>query len=456
MRENAVACDRFNFISLLEIKGRKAVNEHPTFYIKGHVPEGSDEYVLRNSASQIVKFTASHPVEGSKGLFSGIIHDISIRTENDNCILSLSVVGKSALMDIEPITRTFQDADMTYEEVTDRMVRGSESFNFLWPAHGEMNIGSMAVQYEETDWHFAKRLAGRLGTVVVPDYLLDEPYISIGMTKRPVQQGIDIISYKIHKGTAEYRCYDDGHDEREAISCIVKSRDIFDLCDGIPFLGKMLFVQAIDTVYEGNELVHYYTLKEKDCFFTNKQFNENIIGVSLTGTVRDVSRDKVQISVWGDVNQKKHKWFPFASPFTQPSGHGWYFMPEIGDEVRMQFPSKHEHDAFVSSGFHVAHGSRLDPRVKHVRTIYGQAIQFCPERILIHDNNGSSVIIDKSQGISMYTSKTIDIRAISDVVLSASGNMKLSGASGVSLQNGPSVVNIDDTIEISSLHNRVQ
>ena len=87
MRDNAVTCDRFNFISILEIKGRKAVGEHPTFYIRGHVPEGSDEYVLRNSASQSVNFTAAHPTEGRKELFSGIIHDIGIHTENDNCIL---------------------------------------------------------------------------------------------------------------------------------------------------------------------------------------------------------------------------------------------------------------------------------------------------------------------------------------------------------------------------------
>ena len=46
MRDNAVICDMFNFISILEIKARKAVNEHPTLFIKGHVPEGSDEYVI--------------------------------------------------------------------------------------------------------------------------------------------------------------------------------------------------------------------------------------------------------------------------------------------------------------------------------------------------------------------------------------------------------------------------
>jgi len=413
MRENVINCDKFDFISIREVKVRKAVNEHATFLIRGHVSEGNDIYVLRNSASQGVKFTASDPTEGQKEIFSGIISDIDIHTENDMSILTVSVVSRSALMDIDLKTRTFQDESMTYQNVTERMSTQGDSFNLLWPMDGDRPIGSMAVQYKETDWEYAKRLAGRLGTVVVPDYLLDEPFISIGMTKRPVQTGIDVISYSIKKGTSEYRAYQPhgSYSERDAISYVVKSRDIFDLCDGIPFMGQSLFVYAIDTRYEGNQLVHYYTLKEQSGFYTNKLVNENIIGATLSGTVKDVKQDTVQVNIKGDVGQTQHKWFPYATPFTQPDGYGWYFMPEIGDEIRLQFPSEQEHDAYVSSAAHVTHGNRMDPNVKYIRTINEQVIQFCPERILINDGSGSSVIIDKNQGISMSTDKMINLNA---------------------------------------------
>ena len=333
MRENVIHCDKFNFISILEIKIRKAINEHATFYIRGHVPEGNNDYILKNSANSSVSFTAAHPTEGRKELFNGIISDIDMHIENDMHILSVNVVSRTTLMDIELNTRTFQDRNMTYQNVTERMSEKNSTnttntnFNFLWPTHGNNPIESMTVQYNETDWNYANRLAGRLGTVVVPDYLLDEPYISIGMTKRPIQQGIDTISYSIQKSTSKYRSYQSNnqpnnqsnnsqstngqpttnYEENDTINYIVKSRDIYDLCDGIPFMGHTLFIYAIDSIYEGNELVHYYTLKEKSGFFTNRQFNQNILGVSLIGRVIDIRQDTVQVQIHGDVSQTEHK-----------------------------------------------------------------------------------------------------------------------------------------------------
>ena len=86
MRENAVTCDRFNFISMLEIKGRKAVNEHPTFFIRGHVPKAATSTCCATPRAR-VSFTGARTEEGRKELFSGVIQDIGIHTENYNSIL---------------------------------------------------------------------------------------------------------------------------------------------------------------------------------------------------------------------------------------------------------------------------------------------------------------------------------------------------------------------------------
>jgi len=439
----------------MEVRACKAVNEHATFYIRGHVREGNDDYILDDIVNQSISFYAFDPMEGRKELFNGIISDIGMHTENDMSILSVTVVSRSALMDVALETRTFQDSGMTYENVTERM---GADFNFLWPKHGGEHIDSMMVQYKETDWEFAKRLAGRLGTVLVPDYLLDEPHIAIGMTTRPVQAGIDMLSFKKYKSTTDYRLCSHSIDleERVSIEYKVKSRDIFDLCDGIPFMGQTLYVYAIDTVYEGNELLHYYTLKEKEGFYTRKRINEDLIGASLIGKVIAVQHDHVQVKINNDVEQTNHKWFPYATSFTQPDGFGWYFMPEVGDEVRVEFPGSLEHDAYVSSALHITHGSRMDADVKYIRTINGQVIQFCPERIIFNDGAGSSVILDKEQGISLNTDKIINVEAQSHIILNATGKLEFAGGKGVSVQKGNSVVNIEDMIDISSEHTRVQ
>jgi len=316
----------------------------------------------------------------------------------------------------------------------------------------------MTVQYQETDWQYCKRLAGRLGSAVVPDYLLGIPYISIGMPKRPAKAGIATISYSVGKDVEQFRenSVSGGFSEHDAVYYIVKSRDIFDLCDPVPFQGLSLYVYSIDTRYEGNELVHFYTLKEKGGFYTKRIFNEDLIGVSLRGAVKEIRQDTVRVEIIGDVEQSEYKWFPYATPFSQPDGYGWYFMPEIGDEIRLQFPSEQEDDAYVSSAVHITHGNRFDPETKFIRTVYGQIIQFDPETILIDDGVGSSITLKKGQGISVETDKAIVIDAQSNITVSAEGKVLIAGQGGVVMQKNSSVVSVDDAIDISSEHTRVQ
>jgi len=458
MRETRLTCDKFNFISILEVDGRKAVNEHAKLYVKGHIAADSDEYVLRSSAGQGVIFNASD-WDGDKKIFNGIIDEIGIHTENEMRILTVSVVSRSVLMDIDPEIRTFQDKNMTHKTVTGRIMDKSPDFNFLWPTHGDLPIGSMKVQYNVTDWQYAMQLAGGLGTVVVPDYLLDIPYISIGMLKRPAKPGIDAISYKIKKDLKQYRGNKPfgGFSERDAMYYIVKSREILELCDAIPFLDLLLHVYAIDTRYEGNELVHYYTMKEEKGFHTKKFYNENLIGVSLRGSVKEVAEDRVRVRIFGDVEQTEHKWFKYATPFSQPNGYGFYFMPEIGDEIRLQFPSEKEDDAYVSSAVHITHGNRMDPEIKFIRTIYGQIIQFDPDKILIDDGAGSSITIHKDEGINIETDKKVSIDAGEEFVATAFGRVLLGGEKGgVVIQKGDSVISVDDAIDMSAEHIRMQ
>jgi len=457
MRERVISCDKFDFISILEVNGHKAVNEHANLYIKGHIAADGDDYVLLAREGQTVTVTATDDSE-SRAIFNGIIDKVAISNENEMRTLSLQIASKSTLMDISPATRTFQDSNMTYQNVTNLIEESNETYTILWPSDGNRAIGSMSVQYNETDWHYAKRLAGRLGTVVVPDYLLDDPYISIGVPKRAVKGNITAISYDITKDIKQYRNNkaDGAIAERDVICYTVKSREIFNLCDPIVFLGMTLHVYAIDTRYEGAELVHYYTLKEYSGFFTPQLVNEELIGVSLRGRVIAIQGDEVRVQIDGDVNQTIHKWFPYATPFTQPDGYGWYFMPEIGDEIRLQFPTEKEDDAYVSSAVHMTHGLRNDPEVKFISTIYGQKIQFDPEKILIDDGAGSRISLYLTHGISLETNKSINIDAESDITISAIGKVILAGNGGVVMQKGDSVVNVDDAIDVSSTHTRTQ
>jgi len=458
MRETRLTCDKFEFISILEVKGRKAPNEHASLYVKGHIAADNDDYVLRSLVGQGVKFTASD-WDGDQLIFNGLIDEIDIHTENEMRILTVNVVSRSVLMDIQPEIRTFQDDNMLHQTVTDRMSEKNPDFNFIWPTHGDVPIGAMKVQYNVNDWNYAQQLASGQNLVVIPDYLLDKPYVAMGKTKRAAKPGINAISYKIKKDLRQYRDNQPagGFAERDAIYYIVKSREIFDLCDPIPFLGLSLFVYAIDTIYDGDQLVHYYTLKEEDGFHAKKFYNENLIGVSLRGEVIEVAQDVVRVKIFDDVEQTEHKWFPYATPFSQPNGKGWYFMPELDDEIRLQFPSEKEDDPYVSSAVHISHGNRSNPEIKFIRTIYGQVIQFDPEKILIDDGAGSSITLHMAEGITIETDKMLNVDAQGEIVMSAFGQLLLTGeGEGVVIQKGDAVISVNDAIDLSAEHIRIQ
>jgi hypothetical protein len=217
-----------------------------------------------------------------------------------------------------------------------------------------------------------------------------------------------------------------------------------------------MYVYSIESIYEGSELLHYYTLKEESGFHTPQILNKNLIGASLRGKVKEIVQDRVRININNDVLQTKLKWFRYVTPFSQPDGVGWYFMPEIGDEICLRFDSMNEDDAHVASAVHITHGNRMEPEIKSISTIYGQKIQYEPDRIILDDGSGSSFIIERNHGYTVNTDKIINIDAESHIMMAAGSNIAKIGEIGISLQKGESTVNINTMIDISSAHTRVQ
>ena len=60
------------------------------------------------------------------------------------------------------------------------------------------------------------------------------------------------------------------------------------------------------------------------------------------------------------------RWFPYATVYSSGDGTGWYCMPEIGDKIRLYFPTEKEQDAYVISAYHEGNGGlRKNPQCNH-------------------------------------------------------------------------------------------
>lgn len=111
---------------------------------------------------------------------------------------------------------------------------------------------------------------------------------------------------------------------------------------------------------------------------------------------------------------------------------------------------------YVVSSTHITHGNRSDPEVKFIRTQRGQEITFAPDSIHITDGNGSSIRMDKKQGITLKTRKGIKIDAADDISIKGKSGVVVEGGKSVQIRQNDSLVQVQETIDITAAHVRVQ
>ena len=80
----------------------------------------------------------------------------------------------------------------------------------------------------------------------------------------------------------------------------------------------------------------------KEDFYVPLIENFHLIGLSLVGTVKDISGNKIQIQLDIDAMQKNDRWYQYAAFYSM-----FYCMPEKGDRVFLYFPDANECSAFV-------------------------------------------------------------------------------------------------------------
>jgi phage baseplate assembly protein gpV len=459
MRETKILVKPFSFLSFLKVEISKIPNEHVSAHVEGIVPEGAAQnYVEKHQDGDPAEIVAVCE-DGEKILFYGLIEEIYTEHSNGVDKLCLNLASNTKLLDLKKIKRSYQKDSQTYLDIT-KIMSSEGSGIYLIPNHESESIRSMLVQYDETDWEFAKRLASRLNTVVIPNYILSKPAVSLGKLERSASHNLASTEYKIKKNMGLF--FDNKENdvlfaESSAVSFEVKSRDIMDLCDEVIFMKNRLFVYSILTRLVGSELVHIYDLRLKTGFIVKEEFNKRLVGAEIDGKVTAVRTDQVKVQL--DIDQRKcdDKWFPYDTVYSSPDGTGWYFMPEIGDSIRLQLPSEHEEEAHVISAVHVAqNATRSDPDIKSIRTKYGKAFIYEPSATHWTNGHGSTISLIDSQGIKMDTTGDMIIKASGNITFICEENVLIQGDSNVVLDQAGNQVKVDANIDLTAGHVRMR
>ncbi len=463
MRENIIRIEPFEIVTLLSFNAKQETNQHGEVKFSAIIDESYEEQYLMYAANATWAKVIINDFEGKEDdFFIGVVTDLYIDSNEGVKKLFVTIKTGTYLMDVSMHTRTYQTPSMLYNDVFANFTSTYESSGIISNIEKSETIGSLIVQYRETDWEFAKRLASHFNMVLLPEYQRVGIKYFVGINNIEAKTVINTKTYSVRKDIDEFQYkqrYKLGLSELDCLCYIFDSREIYTLGEQINFNEKKLNVFRIDTKFERGELIHTYYLKTKNGFKINKKFNINVIGLGFYAKIVDVQKDVVMVSVDEDENAGSSgvRWFPYSTVYSTPDGTGWYCMPEKGDSVRLYLPTIDEAEAYVISSTHMevdksqnTHNSaseRANPDYKSIMNKQGKEVLFTPTSIIITNNKGMSVEILDEVGIKIVSDKTISIFSDEDIhIASTKSNITAIAENYILMKQGDQFTRIEDNI----------
>lgn len=498
----------FQDITYCEIE--KAVNIHGSAKVKGYIAAEKEQEYLMNACCQTeVTITAADEDGSVKPLYCGILEDLGVRHENGVCMMEITIVPYTYLLDVNPMRRSFQIPSMTYQEVFNIVLGGYSGGSALMNTGASSAIGEPIVQYQETDWEFCLRLASHFQTVVVPSYVTSGSKLYVGLSGHGQAARISPVCYRAKKSVSEYLYKEqnqvDGIAENDSLWYIVEDQELYEIGEEVEFQGRQYCISRVESKLDGHQLWNTYYLCTAAGLKVPRQYNERIIGASLDGKITGVQADVVRVSLGIDAKSGEGKWFSFSTVYSSPDGSGWYCMPEQGDEIRLYFPTEKEKHAYVISAVHLpveeeapappsgsagssgggsfggdtgapaaAGGSgkagtgvgkgkanqckRCDPNHKTFEAPGGKIVDLHPGGIIMDSGNGMRVVLDDAAGITITSPSNVTIKSEALIeITSLDGKVELIGSEGVELcQNDSKIEVASDNVVICGANSKVQ
>lgn len=384
--------------------------------------------------------------EKKRTIFHGLVTHAEM--ENTGGLFRLIVKAKSLsyCMDIVKKSRTFQDTAMTYHQLIQK-VTGEYPQADVKICFQDQPIGSIAVQYQETDWGFLKRM--------------------LSLIYQPLSCSADGTNIQIYAGLPDLECLETRLSEAEYVKdmeqfyfwqelgadvqeidmfvCKAQSDALVNLFEKFMLMDQQFLISAVQIKSIKGVLKSFVKLQRKEGILEKPVYPMHLIGVALEGGVTEVKGSKIRVLLDIDKGDRTtaHYWFPYSTLSASPDGSGWYCMPEIGDRVRINFPSRDTNDAVGISCVSTYQGKdRMgNPATRYLRTRNGQEMSLSSGVKL---KNGSSAI-RIGDDFNMATSNAIRIRATEKITLNAVGALNLHSSTENSCHGGTGSITLDES-----------
>ncbi|WP_339267583.1 hypothetical protein NYE54_27295 [Paenibacillus sp. FSL K6-1330] len=327
-------------------------NDHTRCYISTTMSEEQADICLRNGTYRDSLLIRKSTEQGNEYLFAGGISNIDIQMEDGIPHVTIEGLSRTYEMDRHLESRSFQNKSLTYTDLIRQIANlypGGDAQNEATPP--EATIGQLLVQYEETNWQFLKRLASRIGTVILPDIVMDAPRVYFGVPDFSWGKVIRSHYYSIIKDRGNFLDIQANSDvssdlgESDFVSYRVHTNQYCQVGDNVSFKGQMWVVTESVITYESGLIYYEYVLMQRAALRRKVRTNRALQGVALEGRVikRGNNMVKVHLDIDHDHDERGNWWFPYS-----PEGNNiFHCMPEKGARIKVYFPEGTEKKAIA-------------------------------------------------------------------------------------------------------------
>lgn len=447
----------FPFTKILNLNIEHGPNVFGLCTIVGEMDHKSaDDIAQRTDELSETEVTTAAEGQPSR-LFCGVVKNVLVNHQNKYAVVTVTLEGTCKKLDIQTHQRSYQNTAATFGQLIQQSISGEGTAEITVT---DKPTNNLVVQYDETNWDFSIRMASQLGAPIFADIQADEPHFYVGlppsdqvkdlstatfqMGKKPLSSGGSSESLMVSEDTSDAGLKSYSY---IFVGNFVKVGTRFYAVKSV--LGEMrdgILEMTYGLLPLGNEEPAAGSTTDVKGLAVKAAQNQNCSGKMFTGTVKNVSGSKVQVQFSFDTEFSGNHWFEYSTAYSSSDQSGWYCMPEVGDTVRVFFPSGSEGQAFAASSAPRFAGQ--SPKDK-IWMAHGKCIQLTEQGIKI-SCDGEEAFIDLSPegGIEISCSKDLNINAKGTISVQAE-TINLIADDKISLGTDRAFIDItDETITL--------
>ena len=356
------------------------INEHQKLEIQLEMDDEQRknlERVIEKEDVEIEIELTNADKDVKRKVFSGIVDYFEILDYGSyGCRILMRAFSKSVLFDRknEKKYRVFQDRNLMFSDIIDEINKdyADKKLEIKYSDITKKQIGSLIVQFDETDWEFLVRLASQLKTGM---FVIEQGIILFGM----VEMG------EIKKENKYFSDYSLVRDYKN-LYYKVQSNKVINLGDTVSISENAVENEGNNKDSSGNKgnfsvlktriflkdfiLKSEFLATDMSSYHIFRKYNEKIRGCRIEANVERVFEDGgiakmevrfaeglkkiVQERSNSESNDKAYddygiKRFPLSyQTFYSQTNTGFFCTPEINDTVEVYFPNEDERFAKVS------------------------------------------------------------------------------------------------------------